>query len=326
MKPPKKRSGRPRFNRPWKMPMTPIVSRFAADSFAAVVHAYLASAKFAALAPGTQSNYRHLLELAASNEILGKVKVTVIRPALVQGFLDGLADTPGAQMNARTALKAVERYALVRDLLPYPITTGCEVVGGGDGHRPWSEAQVEVATRHARPDIARVIMLQSNTGQRGSDLIKMRWNDLEVVDGRQGINVTQRKTGLQLWVPFTQVLATAMTSWERAPGAILRTMDGQPWLSRGQLTKAWERERDSNPELVPCRGLVLHGLRAAACVRLRRLGATEAQISDMVGLSIPMVTRYCRFSVQRDNAMAAVLRLDGTPWERAESKVKMVTD
>jgi hypothetical protein len=30
--------------------------------------------------------------------------------------------------------------------------------------------------------------------------------------------------------------------------------------------------------------------------------------------------------VQRDNAMAAVLRLDGTPWERAESKVKMVTD
>lgn len=295
----------------------------APDCFAVVIRAYLASPKFAGLAPGTQSNYRHLLELAAS--ILGAVKVDVIRPALVQGFLDGLASMPGAQSNAKVALKAVEKYALVRDLLPYPITTGTEVVGGGDGHRPWTEQQIETAVRHARPHIARAITVAANTGQRGSDLIKMRWNDIETHDGRQGINVVQRKTGKELWVPFTQALIATMATWERAPGALLHALDGQPWRTRDQLTKAWERERDSNPELVPCRGLVLHGLRAAACVRLRRLGATEAQISDMVGLSIPMVSRYCRFSVQRDNAMAAVLRLDGTPWQRPDEKFRMVT-
>ena len=69
----------------------------------------------------------------------------VVRSSLVQQFLDGLSDRPGAQQRARVALKAVERWALVRDLLPFPITTGTEIVGGGDGHRPWTDAQVATA-------------------------------------------------------------------------------------------------------------------------------------------------------------------------------------
>jgi hypothetical protein len=49
-------------------------------------------------------------------------------------------------------------------------------------------------------------------------LIKMGWGDLETVGGRQGINVTQKKTGLQLWVPFTTALWAAVATWDRAPG------------------------------------------------------------------------------------------------------------
>jgi integrase len=288
------------------------------DSFAAVIKAYMASPKFAKLAPGTQANYRHLLELAGRPDILGGVKAAAMHPALVQGFLDELADRPGAQMNAKTALTACATWATVRRLLPpYPITKGTEVVGGGDGHRPWTDQQIDTAVRHARPNISRAILLAANTGQRGSDLVRMRWIDLEIHHGRLGVNVIQRKTKLEIWVPFTQQLSVAMESWERLPGPILRT-GGKPWHARNSLSKAWARERDTNAELATLRGLHLHGLRASACVRLRRLGATEAEISSMVGLSIPMVSRYCRFSVQKDNAMAAVYRLDGTPWQPAD--------
>jgi hypothetical protein len=65
-------------------------------------------------------------------------------------------------------------------------------------------------------------------------------------------------------------------------------------------------------ELAPLKeaGLVLHGLRATAVVRLRRAGATTGQIAGMVGMSEVMVNRYCRFSVQRENALAAVHYLD----------------
>jgi hypothetical protein len=66
----------------------------------------------------------------------------------------------------------------------------------------------------------------------------------------------------------------------------------------------------------------MHGLRGTAVVRLRRAGAPVLQICDMVGMSPQMVTRYCRYSVQRENALAAVHILDRTAGERSRDKAK----
>lgn len=293
----------------------PRVAKVGPYSFAAVIHAYLASTKFQRLGASTQAGYRQYLKVAEHPDVLGALPVGVIRPSLVQEFLDGLADRPGAQLRARVALKAVEKWALVRDLLPFPITTGTEVVGSTGGHRPWTDAQVAIAEHHCRPEVARAITLASNTGQRGSDLIRMRWTDIEEVEGRPGINVVQRKTGLEIWIPFTQPLLAAYAAWERRPAPLLLKPTGEPWGNRKQLSMAWERDRDANPMLAICAGLVLHGLRGTACVRLRRAGAPPTQIADMVGLSVQMVERYCRFADQRTSAMAAVRYLDGTAYE-----------
>jgi integrase len=54
-----------------------------------------------------------------------------------------------------------------------------------------------------------MVTLAANTGQRGSDLVRMRWTDIEEYEGRPGINVTQRKTGLVIWIPMTQELMAA---------------------------------------------------------------------------------------------------------------------
>lgn len=288
-------------------------------TFAAVIRAYIASPKFDALARSTRVSYGHLLGLAELPETLGALPVDVIRPALVQAFLDGFADRPAQQKCAQTAIKAVERWALVRDLLPYPITTGTEAPGGIGGYEPWTEEQVQIAERHARPHLARIITLAANTGQRGSDLVKMRWSDIEEVDGRPGINVTQKKTGLVIWVPFTQELIATIATWERRPTFIALKEDGLPF-TRQQLSDQWLRERDTRPALAPLKEahLVLHGLRAFAVVRLRRAGANAAQISDMVGMSEVMVKRYSRFSLQRENALAAVHYLDRTKPERSK--------
>jgi integrase len=286
-------------------------------TFAAVIRAYMRSPKFDGLARSTRISYAHLLGLAELPETLGAMSVDVIRPALVQAFLDGFADRPGQQKCAQTALKAVEKWALVRDLLPYPITTGTEAPGGTGGHVPWTEEQVALAEQQARPHLARAITLAANTGQRGSDLVKMRWSDIEEVNGRPGINVTQQKTGLVIWVPFTQELMAAVAKWERRPGFILLKEDGHPF-TRQQLSDQWLRERDTRLALLPLctAGVVLHGLRGFAVVRLRRAGANTGQIADMVGMSEVMVKRYSRFSVQRENALAAVHYLDRTKPER----------
>jgi hypothetical protein len=73
-----------------------------------------------------------------------------------------------------------------------------------------------------------------------------------------------------------------MVAWERRRGPFLTHLDGRPW-KRKALTMAWDRHREHNKDLGSLneRGLVLHGLRGTACVRLRQAGATIPQIADM---------------------------------------------
>jgi hypothetical protein len=99
-------------------------------------------------------------------------------------------------------------------------------------------------------------------------------------------------------------------TWERQPGPFLRRLDGGLWESKN-LTLAWRHEKDRNKHLAEHKslGLVLHGLRGHCCVRLSRAGLSDHQISDIVGMSIPMVGRYTRLSAQKENALAAVISL-----------------
>jgi integrase len=305
----------------------PKTARIAAGTFAAVIREYQRGPTFAALAQSTQRIYNDVLRIAEREEALGGLSITVIRPALVQAFLDGLAETPGRQKIARTALAAVQKFALVRDLLPYPIMTGTYTVSTDGGHEPWSFEQVQLAEHHARPDLAHVVTLAVHTGQRGSDIVRMRWSDIEEQDDRQGINVIQQKTGRRLWVPFTAELSATLTTWKRNPPFFLILKPNGTPYTREHLSWHWNDERDTNPALVPLSeaGLVIHGLRATAVVRARKAGATVLEIASMFGMTEPTVARYSRLADQRDMAMAAVHRLDRTAGERAGEQTKQTS-
>ncbi len=114
-------------------------------SFAGVIASYIGSDKFMRLAASTQGNYRRHLALAQS--VLGDRPIEVVRPALVQAFLDGLSDRPATQKVAQTALKALERWAIVRDLLPRQITIGTDAPGGDSDN---------IAHTHIEPDLRRI--------------------------------------------------------------------------------------------------------------------------------------------------------------------------
>jgi integrase len=296
----------------------PKVALVTEGTVAGLIRAFMNSEKFTRYSDGTKDTWGRELRFAMREDVLGPVSLQNLRPALVQAFLDGLSGRPGKQAVAYSVLKQVEKYALVRDLVPRAFMAGVETERPQGGHIPWTDDEVALAERHARSDLARAITLAANTGQRGSDLIRMCPTDLETYEGVEGINVTQKKTGRKVWVPITAPLADAMKTWERRPGPFLTRLDGSAW-DRKALTHAWDWEKEKNPELRPLRdkNLVLHGLRGTACVRLRRAGAKTEQIADMVGMSGPMVARYCRFSLQKENALAAVHHLRRrTPVER----------
>src|SRR6516165_6943530 len=174
-------------NRPFR------AAKITDECFAAVIRAFMASPKFQGYSPATREVWGRELRLAERPDTLGAISVNILRPALVQAFMDGLSDRPGKQAAALAALRQVERWAIVRDLISQLITTGVEFTRSHDGHKPWTDEQVRLAEREARPELAQVVTLAANTGQRGSDLVKMRWSDLELYNGLTGINVTQKR-------------------------------------------------------------------------------------------------------------------------------------
>jgi integrase len=287
------------------------------DSFAALVRAYMQSPKFMGYSEGTRERWGRELRFVGRPDTLGAKRLEEMRPSLIQAYLDALDGRPGKQAAARDALAQLEKWAIVRDLVPRQFMIGVETERPRGGHLPWTDAEVELGERHARADLARAITLAANTGQRGSDLVRMCWTDIETYKGIAGINVIQVKTGKQVWVPITSALRAAMERWERRPGPFLTKEDGMPY-TRTLLSHAWVWHKAHNPALdsLNQRGLVLHGLRGTACVRLRQAGATIPQIADAVGMSEPLVSRYCRFSLQKENAVAAVYHLERTLGER----------
>ena len=130
-------------------------------SFSDVIKKYLSSPAFDEREPATQYNYRRALTDAEVG--LGFLSVEVIKPKLVQEYLDGWAHLPGKQAVAKGALLALQKWAVVRGHLPFPIMTGTQTIGSDGGHEPWSDAEIETAIAHARPDLARAIALAIGT-------------------------------------------------------------------------------------------------------------------------------------------------------------------
>jgi integrase len=298
----------------------PSLARLGDNKFASLVRQFMSPANPRWNLPQEKGGYAHntkdswsrALQFAIRPDCLGDVSLQEIRPSLVQAFFDGIADRPGKQKVTLTALKQIEAWAIVRELLPRQITLGVKISKSTGGHIPWTEAQVAFARANLRPDLARAVVLAAYTGQRRGDLVRMCPTDIETCNGFSGINVVQEKTKRPLWVPILPALAAEMETWGRLPGPFLRRLNGLPW-KKDDLTDHVERARDKHPELA---GLVLHGLRGHACFQLRRAGLSGVLISDMVGMSVPMVERYCRFSAQRENATAAIIHLQKAVQER----------
>ena len=156
----------------------------------------------------------------------------------------------------------------------------------------------------------------------------MRWSDIEEYNGLTGINVTQKKTGVEIWVPFTRELRRDLELGATADVHCL-LQGGRPAVDAATSCLFMAQGRDTEPAACATEGGGPRPPRAAltAVVRLRRAGATVPQIADMVGMSELMVARYSRLSSQRENAIAAIHHLDArTKGEHPRPKPLLSTE
>ena len=284
-----------------------VVGPVATDTFGALIDAYLVHPKFTKTAAETQYQYRRYLDIA--RDAWGALPAAGVQPKHVQELVDRLAVTPAKANNFRTTMRALSAWARGRGLVDQSFIEGVEGYDrNGKGHRPWSAGEIACAHQRLTGMVRRGVMLALYTGQRGSDVVRLGWTDID--DG--GFQLRQRKTGRPVWCPIVPELAAEVATWEKRPGPFLLQDDGKPY-TRKLLWKHFDEARAELPDL---EGAMLHGLRATAVVRLRQSGLSSGQIGDIVGMSLAMIERYCRFADRKTGGKAALISLAKTKVER----------
>jgi hypothetical protein len=102
------------------------------------------------------------------------------------------------------------------------------------------------------------------------------------------------------------MLEAEMATWDKQPGPFVRQENGNAYDRR----LFWLHYTQAVAKIPELKGATLHRLRATAVVRLRRQNLSTSQISDITGMSLSMIERYCRFADKKANGQAALISLE----------------
>lgn len=266
----------------------------------AMIDDYLESPQFKGIAQESQYQYRRSLEIARG--AWGNLQGAGLEPKHVQAVMDGLGDTTAKANAFLSVMRTLSAWGAIRGL-PHGFTEGVKRYKRGTGHQPWTSEQIRVAHTKLVGVVRRGIMLYLYTGQRGSDIVRLGPTHID----DNGFELRQRKTDRPVWCPIVPELAAEMATWEKRPGPFLLQANGKPY-SRKLFWKHFDEARETIPALA---SVTLHGLRCTAVVRLRRQGLSAPQISDITGMSLAMIERYCRFADRKISGQAALIFLTG---------------
>jgi hypothetical protein len=272
-----------------------------------VIDEYLAAAS-PTLSASALDHYRRALGIA--RRAWGTLPIEGIRSSHVKRLMDGMAKTPAKANQFLSVMKVLSGWAIVSDKITHGLTEGVKAYKTAGGHKPWSDAQMAAAHAKLTGEVRKGVMLYLYTGQRGQDVVKL--GPTYVDDG--GFNLGQTKTGVDVWCPIVSELAAEMKTWEKRPGPFLRRADGKPYSRK----LFWEHFTDAIENIPELAGVTLHGMRCTAVIRLRHAGLSVPQISDIVGMSMQTVARYCRFADRKSGGKEALIKLE----EHRASKAK----
>jgi integrase len=273
-----------------------------------VIEKHLGSCDYTSKAAGTQRHYRVTLDQL--KEICGRALIADLQERHVRQIRQRFTATSKADL-ATMLLRMLWVFAkevLAMDLGPNPAGEIRKLHHQGWKHEPWPESVIEKFAAEARPkpNAQLALMLLLYTGQRASDVARMRWDQL---DGR-GIRVRQVKTGTLLWVPRHSRLKNALENTERKSEFILTTRYGSGYSAHGLCEMIRVATADiGSPE---CSA---HGLRCNAATALAEAGCSVPEIMSITGhKTFKEAQRYAGHAQQKKLGQQAIAK-----WEVANS-------
>lgn len=255
------------------------------------------------LALGTIVNYKGAIEQMREDGTLDK-KFVDLNPHKANLYIQRIKRERGgsAALMHKTVLSNLWRFA--RGFPEFEVGDKPNPFKGGEidtpyvveqEHMPWPEAVIDAFLETADPNLTFAFYLLLCTGQRVSDVVRMKWEQYDgtYIELREGQKKDRQKTPMKIRVP--RLLKAELDARERVSPFILTHKWQRPYTrdSLGHRIKEVLAEIGGGD-------YTTHGLRKNAGIMLAENGATVPQIMAALGHRTPkMALYYARLANQR---------------------------
>lgn len=250
-------------------------------SMAQLVQRYRRTQEYRSLAKTTKATRDLFLALIENN--YGDHAYASMTRGWLKRERDTMADTPGKANNFVAVMSLLYTCAVELEMMPMNPCLGIKRLKIGE-HQPWPEADIERVMKACDPMIRLAIAVHLYTGQRISDVCRMKWSDVD--DGV--IRVKQQKTGTEVWVPIHSRLKEELALVPRHVTWLIYNQLGhqmKPGRLRERLNVIWRRMDIRHR---------WHGLRKNAVNYLLEAGCTTAETAAITGQSLQVVEHYAK--------------------------------
>jgi integrase len=282
--------------------------------FGEVIKAYKASPRYRDLSDGSKRNYGYLLKEIEKR--FGDTEIRAFNDRKMRGLILAWRDKNALHARSTaelclTLLKVIVKFGWDRGLLDINVLS--EVGKWRPESRAdivWTKEEIKRILPHAGPELKWAIELALITGQRQSDLIRLKWEDI-----KHGVLfITQKKTGAEVQIPVGTALARLLQEVPKRAETVLTNTQGRAWCEDGSSLRAAWRSALTRAKLDQ-NGKRFHDMRGTFVTTAADMGCTESQIAAMTGHSLEHVGKTLKAYLKRTVTQAgqAVAKLD-TAW------------
>jgi len=207
---------------------------FMPGSLGWAIEKFLASPLYNERAKTTKVNYRRVLDQLRDGYGTGLLRD--LEPRHIRRIRNDIAGKSTTRADiAMSLISALWEFAveqLSQDELGADPTHGIKRVHEGEHeHEPWPPELIERFLQEAKPSLRWAVKLALYTGQRRSDLVKMKWSQFwRDEKGRYWIDVRQQKTGAPLSIPCHKALRAELENVFKRGGEKTTAPNGRRWL------------------------------------------------------------------------------------------------
>jgi integrase len=246
---------------------------------------YQASSDFTDLAQSTRRSYIALIKRIEKKFCDFPLSALADRRTrgIFKDWRDEIAVASGRRQAdfAWTVLALVLSWGLDRRLIvANPCERGGRLYRAARSEKIWTPEDEASFLRRAPAHLHLPLELALWTGQRQGDLLRLPWSSY---DGSH-IRLRQSKTGRKIVIRVGAPLKAMLDVTPKTSTIILVNSGGKPWTSDG-FRASWRKACAA----AGVRGITFHDLRGTAVTRLALVGATEAEIATVTGLSLKSV-------------------------------------